>query len=272
MNLPFDWLILLLRVLFVFLLYFFLFQIVRTMARELGAVSESQRPRGGRAAHECGGAANNALNPAGDDRGRATGWAAFPDPIRGGSQRRREGSAIHLNDTYMSNEHARFFLNDGRWWVANLGSTNSSSSMACASSSPPPVQPGSGVHSGASGCSLWPERGSDGAGRGNGACNRPPCNPFYPRKAWGRALRQAVQARGGDTVKQGGCGERYGGAGASGNEQCETGTRKDDDEDFAEVQPGDCVIPHAAQHGPADGGGWGAAPQAQSDHQQRRRR
>src|SRR6476659_9021579 len=39
MNLPFDWFILLLRVLFVFLLYFFLFQIVRTIARELRAVS-----------------------------------------------------------------------------------------------------------------------------------------------------------------------------------------------------------------------------------------
>ncbi len=38
-NLPFEWFILLLRILFVFLLYFFLFQIVRTIARELRAVS-----------------------------------------------------------------------------------------------------------------------------------------------------------------------------------------------------------------------------------------
>ena len=37
---------------------------------------------------------------------------------------RREGNTIQLVDTYISNEHARLFLNDGHWWVADLGSTN----------------------------------------------------------------------------------------------------------------------------------------------------
>lgn len=121
MNLPFDWFILLLRVLFVFLLYFFLFQIVRTIARELRAVSIAT----------AGGPATRAAatlptaqfvllmaTEAGLPIGQR--FVVRPGAVIG----RREGSAILLNDTYISNEHARVFLNDGRWWVADLGSTN----------------------------------------------------------------------------------------------------------------------------------------------------
>ena len=42
-DLPFDWFILLLRVLFIFLLYFFLYQIVRVTSRELIAIAEDSR-------------------------------------------------------------------------------------------------------------------------------------------------------------------------------------------------------------------------------------
>ena len=38
-DLPFDWFILLLRVLFIFLLYFFLYQIVRVTSRELISIA-----------------------------------------------------------------------------------------------------------------------------------------------------------------------------------------------------------------------------------------
>lgn len=121
MNLQFDWFILLLRVLFVFLLYFFLFQIVRTIARELRAVAivtaggPSPRAAAGQA-----GAVLVLLEPT--EAGHPAGHRFA---IRSGAVvGRREGSAVHLNDTYVSNEHARLFLNDGRWWVADLGSTN----------------------------------------------------------------------------------------------------------------------------------------------------
>lgn len=121
MSLPFDWFILLLRILFVFLLYFFLFQIVRTIARELRAVSIAT----------AGGPSNRAVVAA------PTAQLVLLEPTEAGlpaGQRfplrsgavvgRREGSAVLLIDTYISNEHARVFHNDGRWWVADLGSTN----------------------------------------------------------------------------------------------------------------------------------------------------
>jgi hypothetical protein len=121
MSLPFDWFILLLRVLFVFLLYFFLFQIVRTIARELRAVSIATAGGPSPRAVATQPAAQLILLEA-TEAGLPAGQLF---PVRSGAVvGRREGSAIHLNDTYISNEHARLFLNDGRWWVADLGSTN----------------------------------------------------------------------------------------------------------------------------------------------------
>jgi hypothetical protein len=111
MSLPFDWFILLLRVLFVFLLYFFLFQIVRTIARELRAVSIATAGGPSPRAVATQPAAQLILLEA-TEAGLPAGQLF---PVRSGAVvGRREGSAIHLNDTYISNEHARLFLNDGR--------------------------------------------------------------------------------------------------------------------------------------------------------------
>ncbi|MFN8516832.1 MAG: FHA domain-containing protein [Chloroflexia bacterium] len=121
MSLPFDWFILLLRVLFVFLLYFFLFQIVRTIARELRALSIAT----------AGGPAPRAAAPSPAVQlvllePTESGYpAGHRFPVRSGAAvGRRDGVAIQLNDTYISSEHARIFLNDGRWWVSDMGSTN----------------------------------------------------------------------------------------------------------------------------------------------------
>jgi len=122
MSLPFDWFILLLRILFVFLLYFFLFQIVRTIARELRAVSIATA-----------GGHTSAAGPEPPQQGRlvleenteaglqaGTVFTLRPGAVVG----RRAGSDIFLNDTYMSGEHARLTLHEGHWWIADLGSTN----------------------------------------------------------------------------------------------------------------------------------------------------
>lgn len=122
MSLPFDWFILVLRVLFVFLLYFFLFQIVRTIARELRAVSIATA-----------GGQTSVTGPAEADEARlvleedteaglraGTTFALRPGAVVG----RRPSSDIFLNDTYMSGEHARLTVHEGRWWIADLGSTN----------------------------------------------------------------------------------------------------------------------------------------------------
>jgi hypothetical protein len=120
MNLPFDWFILLLRILFVFLLYFFLFQIVRTIARELRAVSIATA--GGPAPRAAAQPAAHLLLLEPTEAGHPAGHRF---PVRSGaSVGRRDGCAIQLNDTYISSEHARLFLNDGHWWVSDLGSTN----------------------------------------------------------------------------------------------------------------------------------------------------
>lgn len=120
-NLPFEWFILLLRILFVFLLYFFLFQIVRTVTRELRAVSLATS--GGRPplAEEAPRTAQLVVEDA-QEAGFPPGTAFTLRP--GATVGRRRGSDLHFNDTFMSGEHARVTVQDGRWWIADLGSTN----------------------------------------------------------------------------------------------------------------------------------------------------
>ena len=122
LQLPFDWFILLLRILFVFLLYFFLFQIVRTIARELRAVSVATAgppPVRGEEATR-GPAQLGVVEATAAGLPPGTTFVLRPGTIVG----RRPNSGIHFNDTFMSGEHARLTLQDGRWWVADLGSTN----------------------------------------------------------------------------------------------------------------------------------------------------
>lgn len=146
MSLPFDWFILLLRVLFVFLLYFFLFQIARTIARELRAVSIAT----------AGGQAPAALEPQ-----PLRGQLVLQEPIESGLPAgtrfdlhsgavvgRRQGSDIFLNDTYMSGEHARVTLHEGRWWLADLGSTNGTYVNGTRIDRPTPLAAGSEVRFG----------------------------------------------------------------------------------------------------------------------------
>ncbi len=146
MSLPFDWFILLLRILFVFLLYFFLFQIARTIARELRIVSIATA--GGQA-------------PAPADPPRQAAYLVLEEQTEEGLPAgsrfalrsgavvgRRNGSDIYLNDTYMSGEHARLTLHEGRWWVADLGSTNGTFVNGHRIDRPTPLAPNSEVRFG----------------------------------------------------------------------------------------------------------------------------
>ena len=122
MSLPFDWFILLLRVLFVFLLYFFLFQIARTIARELRMVSIATAGGQASAGPEPPRVAARLVLEEGTEAGLPAGsiFTLRPGAVVG----RRPGSDIFLSDTYMSGEHARLTLHEGGWWLADLGSTN----------------------------------------------------------------------------------------------------------------------------------------------------
>jgi hypothetical protein len=114
--LPFEWFVLLLRVLFIFLLYFFLFQVVRVVIREL-TVAGSR------------GLVASAIDPSGHLVVRNPGNSA----LRAGSSielepvtviGRHPRANIRVDDSFVSSEHAQVSWNDGRWWVTDLNSTN----------------------------------------------------------------------------------------------------------------------------------------------------
>jgi FHA domain len=103
------------------LLYFFVFRAIRSVASDLRGRAE--RPRA---------EPHATTTPA---RGRRQpssvlvhgGEGAKPSTVKlNGSTDvgRGDACAITLDDTYVSQQHARFFERDGAWFVEDLGSTN----------------------------------------------------------------------------------------------------------------------------------------------------
>lgn len=117
-SLDFDWFLLLLRVLFIFLLYFFLYQVVRVTSRELVALASASAPEArstlpvsARLVVVEGG--ESSLLP-------GTTFALQPTTIVG----RHPDCALELDEPFVSAEHAELVHDNGRWWVRDLGSTN----------------------------------------------------------------------------------------------------------------------------------------------------
>lgn len=110
----------------VVLLYFFVFRALRSVAvdisgRRRGATSQVRTPagapvakpsRGGRAPTQV------VVHDGGDGRPRTI---KLTDPAEIG---RAERCAIRLEDTYVSQVHARLYAKDATWFVEDLGSTN----------------------------------------------------------------------------------------------------------------------------------------------------
>jgi pSer/pThr/pTyr-binding forkhead associated (FHA) protein len=112
-NVPFDIFILLLRLAFIFLIYFFLFQVVRVVLRDLRQAQPAPAP----------------VNPYGQaiivDPGSsqlAPGAAFNLEPVT--TIGRKLTNTIPVDDNFVSGEHARLFLRDNRWWVEDWNSTN----------------------------------------------------------------------------------------------------------------------------------------------------
>jgi len=118
----FDWFILALRAAFIFLVYFFLWQVARVTIRELVTIGV----RTSDAEYE------NAPSP-----GALTGTIEIIDPAMSSWQRgatfsldhftsigRYENNAVVLDDDYVSGAHAEIMFEDGDWWLRDVGSTN----------------------------------------------------------------------------------------------------------------------------------------------------
>lgn len=117
-SLDFDWFILLLRVLFIFLLYFFLYQVLRVTARELTAIA-SAIPQS-KPVVPVTSARLVVVDGAESDLAPGTSFELQPVTTIG----RGSGATIRIVEPFVSSEHAEITRTDGRWWLYDLGSTN----------------------------------------------------------------------------------------------------------------------------------------------------
>lgn len=114
--LEFDWFILLLRLAFVFLLYLFLYQVVRVTSRELVELARQATP----------GAPSTTpprlivVDGAGSSLAAGTTFALRPLTTIG----RDAENVIALDEPFVSARHAELTFEHERWWVRDRGSTN----------------------------------------------------------------------------------------------------------------------------------------------------
>jgi pSer/pThr/pTyr-binding forkhead associated (FHA) protein len=102
------------------LLYFFVFRAIRSVVVEVGgrrsrAVPEPRAAAASRGRRAPTSVVVHATEGAKPDTVRLTG----PTDVG-----RASSCAITVDDTYVSQQHARFFSRDGSWFVEDLGSTN----------------------------------------------------------------------------------------------------------------------------------------------------
>lgn len=121
-NLPFDVLLLVLRVAFIFIIYFFLFQVVRVTSRDISRVA-ARPPQ-----------ADDKVLPDESAYGAMVVLQAGQSGLRPGQRLpleayttlgRRITNTIQLEDDFISGEHTSVSLReDGNWWAEDMGSTN----------------------------------------------------------------------------------------------------------------------------------------------------
>jgi pSer/pThr/pTyr-binding forkhead associated (FHA) protein len=105
------------------LLYFFVFRAIRSVAVDVGgrkraATTQMRTPAPSSAAKRGKPPTQVVVHDAGGGKPTTT---KLRDPTEIG---RGERCAIRLQDTYVSQVHARLYPKDGAWYVEDLGSTN----------------------------------------------------------------------------------------------------------------------------------------------------
>ena len=118
-DLPFDWFLLLLRLLFVLLLYFFLYQIARVTVRELSALAVATANAQPSEPPDLG-ARFVVMDPGDTTVEPGTIFHLQPTTVVG----RRPECAIAIDDTFVSGEHAEIQRGRDGWQIRDLNSTN----------------------------------------------------------------------------------------------------------------------------------------------------
>jgi hypothetical protein len=141
-DLPADWFLLLLRLLFVVLLYFFLYQLFRVQIRQLLSVT-TPSPRGGagapRSAPQLRVTSNDLVDlPAGAN------FVLQPISTIG----RHPESTVHVADSSTSATHAEIRLSGNDWWIVDLESTNGTFVNGSRLDQPTRIRPGDVVQFG----------------------------------------------------------------------------------------------------------------------------
>jgi FHA domain len=110
---------------FLILLYFFVYRAIRAAATEVSGGRARTETPAAPAARETKRAARRGKAPRKlqivDHDGVKAGAIKLQDPIQVG---RADACQVRLDDTYISQFHARLFPRDGMWYVEDLGSTN----------------------------------------------------------------------------------------------------------------------------------------------------
>jgi pSer/pThr/pTyr-binding forkhead associated (FHA) protein len=107
---------------FIALIYFFVYRAIRSVAADISGGRRERRASGRsevRAARTRGKAPQSIVVK--DEGGRKVGSHRLNGPMQVG---RADACHIKVEDTYVSNFHARIYPKDGAWHVEDLGSTN----------------------------------------------------------------------------------------------------------------------------------------------------
>jgi pSer/pThr/pTyr-binding forkhead associated (FHA) protein len=129
---------------FLLFLYFFVYRALRTVVtldlgggRKARKARKAAQPRAARQANGRSKVPSSVVVKTSD--GKKLGSYRLSDPMRIG---RADGSEIHLDDTYVSQAHARLFGRNGSWFVEDLGSTNGTYLNQQRVTSPSELHPG----------------------------------------------------------------------------------------------------------------------------------
>jgi hypothetical protein len=115
----FDWFILFLRIAFIALIYFFLYQVARVSIRELVALGSSPVHQQAQATPSPS-SALEVVEPAGSSLVPGDTLPLDHYTTIG----RRADNSLVIDDSYVSASHAEMMFDQGAWWLVDLDSRN----------------------------------------------------------------------------------------------------------------------------------------------------